>query len=350
MKQKGKRRQSGAPTIADVAKHAGVSPMTVSRVINDEDNVRDSTRKSVLASIDALGYSPNQAARSLAGADQIRIGLLYDRPDTSYVSAFLVSGLRQTSRRNVQLVVKRSDTADDACEAIDRLAASGIDGIILPPPLSDWPAVIRKVEDLDLPTVLAATARPHSTCSAVGIDDYAAAREVVAHLARLGHKRIGFITGDPGQEASERRLAGYRDEMARHDLPIDELLIAGGRFTYRSGLDAATTLLDNADPPTAIFASNDEMAAATVAVAHRRGIDVPGDLSVCGFDDTYLARTVWPELTTIHQPIEETAQVAVDHMIDKIRARRAGGRAGRKQIVLSHTLVRRESDAQLIDD
>ena len=105
MKQKGKRRQSGAPTIADVAKHAGVSPMTVSRVINDESNVRDSTRKNVLASIDALGYSPNQAARSLAGADQIQIGLLYDRPDTSYVSAFLVSGLRQTSRRNVQLVV-----------------------------------------------------------------------------------------------------------------------------------------------------------------------------------------------------------------------------------------------------
>jgi LacI family transcriptional regulator len=116
-------------------------------------------------------------------------------------------------------------------------------------------------------------------------------------------------------------------------------------FTYRSGLEAAENLLSLPEPPTAIFASNDDMAAATVAIAHRRGIDVPGDLSVCGFDDTAIAETLWPELTTIHQPIEEMSRTAVDHLLAKIRARRDGTREARRHIVLEHTLVRRNSDA-----
>ena len=141
MKQRANRKHSGAPTIADVARKAGVSPMTVSRVINDEKNVRESTRKNVLAAIDALGYSPNQAARSLASADQIQIGLLYDNPRTSYVSAFLIGGLKQTSKRNVRLVARQCETPEKAEEAINRFALSGVDGVILPPPQSDWKPV-----------------------------------------------------------------------------------------------------------------------------------------------------------------------------------------------------------------
>jgi LacI family transcriptional regulator len=319
--------------------------MTVSRVINDEKNVRAETRTSVLASIDALGYSPNQAARSLAGADTIHIGMLYDNPRTTYVSTFLIGGLQQTSRRNVQLVVEQSQTPREAEAAIERFATSGIDGVILPPPLSDWMPVVSALDKHDIPTVLVATGRPHTTSSAVGIDDYLAARTMVGHLLNLGHERIGFITGDPNQEASQRRLDGYRDTLAERGIAVDESLIAYGMFTFRSGVESATRLLDQDPRPTAIFASNDDMAAGAIAVAGRAGLHVPRDLTVCGFDDTPIAERLLPELTTIRQPIEEMSRQAVDHLIKKIRARRAGKRAARQHIVLDHELVRRHSDA-----
>jgi LacI family transcriptional regulator len=321
--------------------------MTVSRVINNETNVRSSTRDTVTASITELGYSPNQAARSLAGADQIHIGLLYDDPRTTYVSAFLIGGLEQTSRRHVQLTVRQCRSPAAAIAAIRRFSETGIDGVVLPPPISDWTDVLEVIEELDMPTVLVATGRPHSACSAVGIDDFRAARAMVDHLLELGHRRIGFITGDPNQEAAARRLQGYRYAITKAGLEVDETLIVPGLFTYRSGLEAAEKLLDLEQRPTAIFASNDDMAAATVALAHRRGLDVPGDLSVCGFDDTALAVTLWPELTTIHQPIEDMSRTAVDHLVTKVRARRAGKRAERRHILLEFTLVQRESDGAL---
>lgn len=345
MKRRSSRRQSKAPTIADVARDAGVSPMTVSRVINNENNVRSTTRDVVTESISRLGYSPNQAARSLAGADQMHIGMLYDDARTTYVSAILIGGLQQTSRRHVQLTVKQTRTPDEAVAAIRQFAETGIDGVVLPAPISDWAEVLAALEEFDIPTVLVATGRPHSACSAVGIDDFEAAHAMVDHLLDLGHRRIGFIAGNPDQEASARRLSGYRDAITSAGLEVDEELIAQGMFTYRSGLEAAARLLALDDAPTAIFASNDDMAAATVAYAHRQGLDVPGDLSVCGFDDTALAVSLWPALTTIHQPIEDMSRTAVDHLVSKIRARRGGKRAERQHIVLDFTLIRRESDA-----
>ena len=127
--------------------------------------------------------------------------------------------------------------------------------------------------------------------------------------------------------------------------PRDDALIARGLFTYRSGLDAAEMLLDVVDPPTAIFASNDDMAAATVAVAHRRGLDVPGDLTVCGFDDTTLATAIWPELTTIHQPIADMSRAAVEMLVSTIRRRGAPSADTIQHELLDFTLVRRQSDA-----
>ncbi|MEJ2415852.1 MAG: substrate-binding domain-containing protein [Exilibacterium sp.] len=150
------------------------------------------------------------------------------------------------------------------------------------------------------------------------------AEEVTYRLVSLGHQRIGFIVGDTNQVACERRLSGYRDTLHEAGLPAPKELVAQGLFTYRSGLNAAEQLLGLETIPTAIFASNDDMAAATVAVTHRYGLDVPGDLSVCGFDDTALAATIWPDFTTIHQPIIEMYLAAVDLLIKKIRAPRAG--------------------------
>ena len=344
-RRKATRRKAGVPTIMDVARSAGVSPMTVSRVINGESNVRESTRKGVSDAISKLGYTPNLAARRLAGANQICIGVLYDQPRASYVSAFLLGSLLQASRRDVQLLAERCETLEDGLAAINQFSPGRIDGVILPPPWSDSPDILDLLESRDLSTVVVATGNPRTTCSAVGIDDFAASRAMVDHLLELGHKRIGFICGKPEQAASRRRQRGYEDALTNAGLEIDIDLIAPGRFTYRSGLEAARQLLSLQRRPTAIFASNDDMAAGASAYAHRVGIDIPADLSVCGFDNTVIAETVWPELTTIDQPIEEMSRVAIDHLLAKIRARRNGDQAERKHIVLDYKFVRRNSDA-----
>ncbi|MBB5212579.1 LacI family DNA-binding transcriptional regulator [Microbulbifer hydrolyticus] len=345
MKPKQSRRQGSGPTIADVAREAGVSPMTVSRVINGEDNVRARTRETVNAAIKSLGYTPNSAARSLAGGAQIKIGLLHSHLNASYLSAFLIGALEQSSRYNIQLVVEHCDVELNAEAVVARMLSGGVEAVLLPPPLSDLPAVLEVLESSETPAVLMAAEQPRNNISVVKIDDYQAAYEMTRHIASLGHRRIGYITGDRGQQVSQRRLEGYRQALKDSGLtPVDEL-IEEGIFTYRSGLAGAEKLLNLKQPPTAVFASNDEMAAATVSVAQRRGLDVPRDLTVCGFDDTALATTIWPELTTIHQPVVDMSRAAVDLLVKKVRAMRAGEAENGQQVQLDFTLIRRRSDA-----
>ena len=339
------RRQGSAITIREVAASAGVSTMTVSRVINHDPNVRDTTRATVQAAMHALNYAPNPAAQSLAGADRIRIGLLYSNPSASYLSEFLLGGLDQVSRSNVGLVVEKCESGVDELAAAERLVSDRIDGIILPPPLCDATAVIAMLRDRGIPTVVVATGKPSPDMSAVGIHDRDAARDMTAHLLDLGHRRIGFIAGNPNQTVSAERLGGYREALEATGIGVAHELEHEGTFTYRSGLEAAEVLLALPDRPTAIFASNDDMAAAAIATAHRRGLDVPRDLTVCGFDNTQIATTVWPELTTIEQPIAAMSRAAVELLIDEIRAVRNGQPPIHRQLLLDHALVRRGSDA-----
>ena len=345
MNQKTSRRQRTAPTISDVAATAGVSPMTVSRVINGEANVRAATRDLVNAAIQQLGYAPNRAARSLAGAEELRIGLLYSNPSAAYLSEFLVGGLDQASRANLQLMVEQCDIDAHEVKAAEHLIRIGIDGVILPPPLCDSGPVIDVLRAAGVPMVVVASGKPPADISAVSIDDERAAFDMTCHLAKLGHRRIGFIEGNPNTTASARRLDGYKRGLERSAIELDPQLIAEGLFTYRSGLDAAERLLDIKDPPSAIFAANDDMAAAAVAVAHRHGLDVPGDITVCGFDDTPLATTIWPELTTIHQPIRDMSKAAMELLAGEIRSRRGPVRPAPKHMLLDYTFVRRQSDA-----
>ncbi|CCW16010.1 transcriptional regulator lacI family [Sphingobium indicum BiD32] len=317
--------------------------MTVSRVINAERNVRNSTRDAVKAAIDQLNFAPNRAARSLAGASQLRLGLLYSNPSAAYLSEFLVGSLDQAGRSDVQLVVEKCELGDHEREVVERMISSGIDGVILPPPLCDSRAVLDILIGASVPTVVVATGCPPPQCAAISIDDRGAAQAMVRHLIGLGHVRIGFIAGNPNLTASGRRLEGYRAALAEAGRAFDEQLVADGLFTYRSGLDAADELLELENPPSAIFASNDDMAAATVAVAHRRGLDVPGDLTVCGFDDSALATTIWPELTTIHQPIADMSRAAVEMLVGMLRGKR--GEAVIRHMTLDYTLIRRQSDA-----
>lgn len=336
------RRGSSAPTISDVARVAGVSLMTVSRVINNEANVRPATREKVEAAIAQLNYAPNPAARSLAGAAQIRIGMLYSNPSQGFLSEFLLGTLDQASRLDVQMVVEKCEIGDHEVEVARHLIAGGIDGVILPPPLCEAEAVLAQLDQAGVPAVLVATGTPPESMMAVRIDDRAAAEAMTRHVMTLGHRRIGFICGNPNLTASARRYEGFRAALEAAGVPFDAQLVAPGLYTYRSGLDAAERLLDLAEPPTAIVSSNDDMAAATVAVAHRRGLDVPSDLTVCGFDDTTLSTTIWPELTTIHQPIADMARAAVEMMATAIRQKTAEPATHR---LLDYSLIRRQSDA-----
>ena len=343
MAQKTGRRGGKVVTIHEVARHAGVSPMTVSRVINRENNVREVTKAKVEASVRTLRYSPNLAARSLAGADTVRIGLLHSNPSAAYLSEFLVGSLEQSSLSGCQLVIEKCDGPGTERVAIEKLAAAGVDGVILPPPLCDSAEALEAVAELGIPAVVVATGRPRKQLSAVSIDDLQAAKTMTRHLIGLGHRKVAVILGHPNQTASARRFEGFKAAMSEAGLKVPRERVAQGYFTYRSGLEAAEKLLGGRDRPTAIFAGNDDMAAATMAVAHRQGLDVPEDLSIAGFDDTALATTVWPALTTVRQPIAEMARVALALLLDQIRSRRAGAKLEPVHKLLDFTLVARES-------
>lgn len=338
------RRQRNAPTISDVATRAGVSPMTVSRVINSEGNVRAETRKRVEAAIAALNYAPSAAARMLAGGDEYRLGVLHTNTSLFYFSEFLVGCLDQASRSNCQIVIERCTEGTETA-AIEHLLHDRIDGVLLPPPLGDSTVALEVLRRHDVPVVAVSTGRAPEWALSVSIDDRKAAHEMTRHLGTLGHRRIGFITGAANQTASSERLDGYRAALADMGLPDDPALIAEGTFSYRSGLDAGEQLLDLPDAPTAIFASNDDMAAAVVSVAHRRHLDVPADLTVTGFDDSTAAVTLWPPLTTIRQPVHQLAAEALQLLLQEMRT----GRTIAPRRILPHVLVERESTATPCD-
>jgi LacI family transcriptional regulator len=347
---KGKSRQAAARrhhervTISDVAARAGVSLMTVSRVINSEGNVRDSTRAAVNAAIRELGYSPNRAARSLASASQMQVCLLYANPSSTYLSAVLLGALEQARENDTQLVVAECGGEADAVRTIKDQLKGGISGVLLVQPLADSLDLLNLLKERDVPTV---TMGPQlvGERSSVMIDDRSAARTMTEYLIGLGHRRIGFITGNPKYLVSKVRKSGYRDALEAAGIKWRPELVATGRFSYRSGLDAADRLLALPEIPTAIFASNDEMAAATISVAHRHHIDVPGELTVTGFDDTLMATTCWPEITTIRQPISDMSHAAVDLLKRSILASRAGGDTECEHLTLDYSLIERESSA-----
>lgn len=332
-------------TISDVAVSAGVSPMTVSRVINSEGNVRDSTRAAVNAAIRELGYSPNRAARSLASGSQMQVCLLYANLSTTYLSATLLGALEQARENDTQLIVTECDNEADAERIIRDQLKGGISGVLLVPPLADSQDLLNLLKERDVSTVTMGPQLVGERISSVMIDDRSAARTMTEYLIGLGHRRIGFITGNPKYLVSEVRKSGYRDALEAAGINWRPELVATGRFSYRSGLDAADRLLALPEIPTAIFASNDEMAAATISVAHRLQIDVPGELTVTGFDDTLLATTVWPEITTIRQPISDMSHAAIDLLTRSIRASRAGGATECEHLILDYSLIERQSSA-----
>jgi len=343
--KKSVRRKTSGVTIDEVAALAGVSPMTVSRAVN-QGNVREETRDRVMRAVRKLGYTPNVAASALAAAQHTRIALIYANPSGAYLSELLVGLLRVASNAPVQLTIDYWENMDAEAERkAARSLASRVDGVILPPPLCESAAAVGELVKARIPVVAIASGRQGNGISCVRIDDFHAGKEMAEHLIQHGHTRIGFICGRDDLSASARRYDGFVVALQEAGLQVDPELVQRGNYTYRSGLGAAELLLAHARPPTAIFASNDDMGAAAISVAHRRGLDVPRDLSVVGFDDTSAATTVWPELSTIHQPIAAMADAAIDILLRTIRHRNDTARPLTDH-VLPHRLVMRDSVAR----
>jgi LacI family transcriptional regulator len=341
----GKKRTSAA-TIYDVARRVGVSPMTVSRVVNGESNVREATRAAVQKAMRELQFRPNKAARSLAGATEIRIGLIYNNPSVAYFTEFLMGALEGAGHNGAQLVVDKSKIGDPAAAlaAVHTLVKGGINGLILTAPMSESAELIAELKGLGIAIVGIATGSFTGDITCVGIDDFRASYDMTKYLIGLGHKRIGFIKGHPSHSSSRLRFAGFEAAIRDAGAKVEKPRVAQGYYSYRSGMMAAEELLSGKTLPTAIFASNDDMASGVMSVAHRKGLDVPKDLSVVGIDDTS-ASSLWPALTTVRQPIFDIASTAVEGLTQTLNDLRAGRVSECHNTVFPHVLVERESAA-----
>lgn len=305
-------------TITDVAKQAGVSMKTVSRVLNNEPNVAQKTRERVLAVAKDLRYSPNLAARGLASSKSYLIALIYDNsPSPNYITPVQRGAIDACREKGFHLVVEPLDLSGmEAGGEVERLLERlPVDGLILTSPLCDNLDILAILKRLRIPYVALSPKLPNPDMPVVMMDNTQAAQEMTAYLIDQGHENIGIITGHSEHNSSALRYQGFVNAMESAGLTVNPDWVVEGDFSFRSGVEAAEVLLAKKELPTAIFACNDDMAAGVISVATRKGMSVPEDLSVGGFDDTPLATIITPQLTTIRQPIHQMGYRAASLLI-----------------------------------
>lgn len=306
-----------------MAKRAGVSIKTVSRVVNNEPNVRASTKERVEKAVRELRYRPDQSARNLASHRSHLIGLIYDDPaayelpSSGYIIKMQQGALQACRAALCELLIHPCDyRKKNVSEELKTLIAETRPaGIVLAAPLSNIPGIVKAIEATATPFVRISPGEEIPGQLSVVTNDRESSAEMTTYLAGLGHKRIAFIKGNSDHKAVANRFSGYKDGLQQSGLSYSESLVAEGDNSFGSGEACAEKLLRAKRPPTAIFAANDDMAAGVVRVAHRLGIDVPGKLSVAGFDDIVLSRQLDPTLTTIRQPLVRMAELGASMLI-----------------------------------
>ena len=342
-------------TIRHVAAEAGVSLQTVSRVINNEVNVRPEMRARVQGAIDKLRYVPSIAAQRMSGSRSYLILALNDRDRTiadwrarqgaDWIDQMLLGGMLTCAEHGYRMIFELVDTHSDHVERelSGIMAALQPDGVVLTPPHSDNPLIVGFLAERGLPF-----ARIGSLGEGGGIaltmDDANAAAMATRFLAGQGHKQIALIAGSAEYPLSGWRIDGWRAAMAEAGLDTADLLVEGD-FSYASGEEAASALLSRPNPPSAIIASNDQMALAALETARAMGIEIPGQLSLISFDNTPIVRFSQPPLTAVDQPIAATVARAVELLI-AARGDGDGAAAGGPEVI-SATLVERDSTAPL---
>ena len=304
-------------TITDIARLAGVSKKTVSRVINRSSDVRDATRDRILKVVAEHGYTPDPQARALALRRSQFIALISDQPNPQYIVDFqsgILEGLEATS---YQLVIRpcdrRSPTLhDDICEIVKQ---QKFFGVILTPSISEDDELIGRLRQINCPYVRIAAVSLDSPENMIETHDYVGAAEAARHIAGLGHRRIAHIRGPDTFLSAKERLRGFRVGLAEHRLAVDEQYLLRGGYTFESGLACGEKLLSLSTPPTAVFAGNDEMAVGVYQAVRQAGLRVPEDLSIVGFDDAPIATRIWPTLTTVRLPIQHMGRTAAQLLV-----------------------------------
>lgn len=310
-------------TIDDVAELAGVSIKTVSRVANGERNVRPSTRERVERAIAELNYRANVSARNLAKQHSHLIVLVYEdparyeTPSADYVIRIQNGALRACRQQHYELLIHPCvyGAANLRRELNDLVGRVRPTGIVLAAPLSNMAHVVDAIAETRTPLVCLSPGVETPGRPTVATNDREICAEMTRCLASLGHRQIAFVSGNPDHKAVSNRLPGYVDGLRQSAIKYAARLVVAGDNSLKSGEAAAESLLALPRPPTAIFAANDDMAAGVLRVALRRGLRIPRDLSVAGFDDSALASHVFPALTTIRQPLARIAEHAVQALI-----------------------------------
>ncbi len=335
-------------TIDDVAREAGVSIKTVSRVVNTEPNVKESTRQRVADAIEALNYRPNTSARSLASNRSYVIGLVYDDPSAYDIpsSGYVVNmqqGLLETCKSaNLDLLIHPCNyrSREAGRELRKMIEHARPDGIVLAAPLSNMPGIVTAIEETGTPLIRISPGERNPIGRIVRTNDREASSQMTQYLLSLGHRDIAFVTGHPRHFAVQQRLAGFEEALQAAGIsPTNERVIVGDN-SIGSGEAAAEKLLGSDSLPTAVFAANDDMAAGVIRVLQRRGIRIPDDMSVAGFDDIALAAQIYPSLTTVHQPLVEMARTAAQMLLE-------GAAADSRVVMVPGRIVTRESTSNV---
>lgn len=314
-------RERARVTINDIARLADVSKKTVSRVINDSPLVRDDTREKVKAIIAEYGFAPDPQARALAFRRSFLVGLIYDNPSPQYVVNMQRGILDTLEETSFQLVVRPCDrtTPNFHRKIRDFVEQQKLFGVILPPSVSEDDALAEIFEDIGCAYVRIASVALDAPERMIRTHDSDGARQAAKHLAKLGHVRIAHIRGPSSFRSSHERLAGFREGLGDFGLSLDAAMLFEGGYTFDSGVACAEKLLltPAGKRATAVFCGNDEMAVGAYQAARRAGLEVPGDLSIVGFDDTPMASRIWPPLTTVRLPIRDMGKAAAQLLIAK---------------------------------
>ncbi|WP_205743079.1 LacI family DNA-binding transcriptional regulator [Halioglobus maricola] len=315
-------------TIKDVAKLAGVSFKTVSRVINREPSVGEELQAKVWKAIEELNYQPNLSARQLRGTPSF-IAFIYDNPNSHYVVEMQHGILEECKRQGFELLIHPVSSAEeDHIDEVKKLLSNGhIAGLVLTPPFSESAELIDVLNSRDMAHVriLSSDSSSEYEGPCVLIDDYNAAFDITRYLVGLGHRDIAFLGGHQERDSSsEQRLGGYLAALEEAGLSRQDELILSGEYSFDSGSERTTKLLGLDASPTAIFACNDEIAAGALFAARIQQVAVPQQLSIIGFEDSPFSRQSWPKLTTAHQPNSEIAAGAARILTENIRSSRQG--------------------------
>lgn len=333
-------RQKARVTIHEVAQRAGVSVATVSRVFNNSDLVTKQTGEKIRSVARRLNYIPNASARSLSMKRTETIGMLLPDMHGEFFSEIIRGADAVAHKERYHLLVSASHSNKEELETAIKMMSGRVDGLILMSPHLDSETLVGRYLK-SIPTVILSSSQAGGMHDSIRIDNVGAARQVVRHLISLGHRRIAIVKGDPGNEDGEERLAGYHAELRANSIDIRDELIVAGDFTAQSGHAAGRILLDLKSRPTAIFASNDEMAIGVLRHLRERGVSVPNEISVAGFDDIQISSLIHPSLTSIHVNISELGSLAVERLLFLLNSGQR--RTSSSRIVLPATLIVRES-------